>query len=104
MSLESVSERYPQAVDAVREFFTMYYGAEIAQSEDLQDELVLFHVGTDAGIVAVSADFLAGFEPLEIREKLAAWNVAHLSRTLERGARLVVTSEGAEEELDVSRL
>jgi hypothetical protein len=100
MSGPSVQDRYPQAVGAVHEFFTRFYGAQIAESDDAQEELVLFRVGASQKIVAVSADFLEQFGPREIHERLAAWNVAHLSRTLERGCRLLVTSEGPEEERD----
>ena len=100
MSVPSVRASYPAAVEAVREFFVMYYGSEITQSEDAEEERVLFHLGPAAKTVAVTADFLAESSPVEIREHLAAWNVAHLSRTLERGCRLVVTSEGPEEERD----
>lgn len=100
MSGPSVQDRYPQATRAVHEFFSRFYGSQIAETEDAQDDLVLFHVGAAEKIVAVSADFLEQFGPREIHEKLAAWNVAHLSRTLERGCRLLVTSEGPEEERD----
>jgi len=100
MSVESVRERYPEAVEAVRTFLTQFYGSQIVQTEDAQEDLVFFRVGNANKIVAVSADFLADFGPEEIRENLAAWNVAHLSRTLERGCRLKITSEGPEEERD----
>lgn len=99
MSARSVRASYPASVEAVREFFTMFYGSEVAQTED-DEERVLFHLGTAGKVVAVTADFLAQFEPVEVREHLAAWNVAHLSRTLERGCRLLVTSDGPEEERD----
>lgn len=100
MSGDRPSERHPEAVNAVHAFFTQFYGSEIERTEDADEDLVLFHVGKARKVIAVSGDFLAEFEPVEIRENLAAWNVAHLSRTLERGCRLKVTSEGPEEERD----
>jgi hypothetical protein len=100
MSTETLSDAYPDAVVAVRAFFAQFYGADIAQSEDAEEELVLFQLGPAHKVVAVSADFLAEFDKDEIREKLAGWNVAHLSRTLEPRCRLKVTSDGTEEERD----
>lgn len=100
MTVVSVRDRYPVAISAVQAFFAQFYGAEIDQTDDPDEELALFHVGRARKIIAVSADFLAAFSPPEIRENLASWNVAHLSRTLERGCRLRITSEGTEEERD----
>jgi hypothetical protein len=101
MTVEPVRERYPESLEAVQAFFSQFYGADIEQTEDAQEEVVYFHVGKQKRVVAVHADFLADYGPTEIRENLAAWNVAHLSRTLERGCRLAITSDGPKEERDV---
>ncbi len=97
---ESIAERYPEAVGAVRAFFAQLYGNEIEESEADDEEAILLHVGPAKKVVAVEADFLAEYDPAEIREHLAAWNTAHLSRTLERGCRLKITSYGTEEVRD----
>lgn len=98
MPVDTVRERYPQAVEAVAAFFAQFYGGDVTQADDGEEEVVLFYVGKSRKIIAVSADFLADFSATEIRENLASWNVAHLSRTLERGCRLKITSEGPQEE------
>lgn len=89
----------PRAVEAVRAFFGRFYGDAIVTSEDADEELVLFMLGSERKTIAVAADFLE-LSMDEIPEKLAAWNVAHLSRTLEPRCRLKLTSEGPEEERD----
>ncbi len=99
MPSESMTGRYSLAVAAVSAFFGRFYGGDVFASDDVEEEAVLFRVGEMRKTVAVAADFLE-FDVDEIPEKLAAWNVAHLSRTLERGCRLKVTSEGPEEERD----
>ncbi|GAC1311752.1 MAG: hypothetical protein NVS2B3_13250 [Vulcanimicrobiaceae bacterium] len=97
MSDDDLRARYPEAVEAVRAFFERFYGTQIAIL-DSQDDALPYALGEARKIVAVGADFLATFEPGAIEEHLAAWNVAHLSRTLEAGSRLNVTSDGPEEE------
>lgn len=89
----------PLAVEAVRAFLGRFYGDAIVTSEDADEEFVLFTVGPARKTIVVAPDFLElGVD--EIPEKLAAWNVAHLSRTLEPRCRLRLTSEGPEEERD----
>jgi hypothetical protein len=84
MSGPSVHARHPQAVGALHEFCTRFCGVRIAETEDAQEDLVLVHVGAAEKIFAVSAEFLNNLGPPEIHKKLAASNVVHLSRTLER--------------------
>lgn len=98
MSEQTLQDRYPHAIEAVCDFLAQFYGAELALREDRDAERMLFEVGKQKKIVAIDADFLENPDPVEIREHLAAWNVAHLSRTLERGCVLHVTSDGPEEE------
>ncbi len=98
MSVRNVGERQARSIEAVRAFFSMFYGSDITLTEVAEEDQILLHVGPAGKVVAVTADFLAEFEPARIAEHLAAWNVAHVSRTLERGYRLVVTSEGPEVE------
>jgi hypothetical protein len=98
MPIESGTERYPDSVAAVRAFFAQYYGSDIAVSVDDAEQIVRFSVGPARKPIAFTFEFLAAFDAPQIRENLAAWNIAHLSRTLERGCRLLVTSEGTEEE------
>ena len=93
----TASERYPEAVAAIRAFFERFY-EDAVRTEDAEG-LVLFHLGEHAKTVAVTVDFLADVSPADIHDTLASWNVAHLSRTLERRARLKITSEGPEEEV-----
>lgn len=100
MSARNVQASYPAGIAAVRAFFEQFYGTDITVSEDADAECVLFAVGQRKNVVAIGADFLAEFDAVRIRENLAAWNIAHLSRTLERGCRLSVTSEGPEEQRD----
>lgn len=102
MSEQSLQERYPEAIEVVRAFFAQFYGAQIGLAEDADRERVLFHVGKAQKIVAIGADFLENSDLVEIRERLAAWNIAHLSRTLERGCVLNVTSDGPEEESEAA--
>lgn len=102
MTEGSLAVRHSVALAAVHEFFAQYYGDEIAFGEDAEADRAFFYVGIARRVVAVCADFLERADAIEIRERLAAWNVAHLSRTLERGCVLAVTSEGPEEEREAS--
>lgn len=102
MAEQTLRERYPEAIEAVRAFFGQFYGAEITISEEFGAARVLFVVGPGKKIVAVSEDFLTDADPVAVRERLAAWNVAHLSRTLERGCVLSVTGDGPEEEREAA--
>lgn len=102
MSEQTLQEYHPIAIEAIRAFFVQFYGAEIALSEDAEKDRVLFHVGMAKKIVAFGADFLENTDPVDIRERLAAWNIAHLSRTLERRCILNVTSDGPEEETEAA--
>ena len=45
MAAQHLCDRYAQAVAAVADFFAMYYGVDVAQSEDAQEDLVLFALG-----------------------------------------------------------
>ena len=100
MSPDTVCDRYPEAVAAVREFFAQFYESQVVQTEDLPERLVLFRLGRAAKTVAVTDDFLAEVAPKDVHDTLASWNVPHLSRTLERRTRLRITSEGPEEEAE----
>ena len=102
MSEQTLQEYHPVAIEVIRAFFAQFYGAEIALEEDAERDRVLVYVGKAKKIVAFGADFLENSDPVDIRERLAAWNIAHLSRTLERGCVLNVTSDGPEEDAEAA--
>ena len=86
-------ERYPESVESVRAFLRRFFGDDLDESVDAENDALIFAIGP-ARRISVSADFLAEYNAEETYEKLTGWNVANLSQTLEARTTLEITAFG----------